>query len=513
MKKITTNSSAFIRVRPWLVATFFALLSTMSFGSGVDSTVLKYRLRFSQSDLRAVDVMASLKLEDGHLEMNSWGIPNELKKGWAEFVEIKSITDVNGNDVAFRWETDKKRWSLDVKTGSEINIHYLVKLKHDDYDWESAGGIDGRPTVFEDKTIFWVTKGLFIHPSGSARKRSEIDFEVPNDWTISTAWVQKSSRKFVAEDIDMLSSNLLMIGKHKERVVTYDNMSITIASAPDFEQRLPLIAETLSKVLPVFRSIFGELPKANYLVCVSNNKIEDGEAYNNSFHQMFDDRDLQYRKIVWANTLAHEMFHYWNGIYFLFSDDHEGNYWFSEGLTEYYANLTLIRAGIVSQSDYLAKMAFQFSRPYNYQKFSTGEQKSLVEAGRQKLVNWQFVYGGGASAAFILDVEIRKLTNGKRSLDDLMRVLYTKYGRTKRPITLENQIQEVNALTNSDLRPFFDQYITGTQPFIDPILRAASLSGLVVTQYQGEFYLKPRPNEQKSIFRSIVQDQSVRRKN
>lgn len=512
MMKIKNDLRRLTGVFPVLMAALMALLSTMSFGRDVDQTTLRYRLTFTQTDLRTVNVRALVKLEDPYLEMNSWGIPDELKKGWAEFVEIKSITDLNGNDVSFRWETESRRWRVAAEPGSEIDIRYLVRLKHDDYDWDSAGGIDGRPTVFENKTSFWVTKGLFIYPAGSAARKSEIDFEVPEDWTISTAWVEKRRRTFVADDIDMLSSNLLMVGKHKERVVKYGDMSITIASAPDFESRLPLILETLSKILPVFRSVFGELPKANYLVCVSKSKIEDGEAYNNSFHQMFDDLDLEYRKIVWANTLAHEMFHYWNGIYFLYSDDHEGNYWFSEGFTEYYANLTLIRAGIVSQDEYLAKLAFQFSRAHNHQKFSTGERKSLIEAGRQKLLNWQFVYGGGASAAFILDVEIRRLTNGKRSLDDLMRVLYAKYGRTKIPITPETQIREINALTNSDLGPFFDRYVSGTQPLIDPIIRAVGNSGLIVAQYQGEFYLKPRPDEQDTIFQSIIEANKARRR-
>jgi len=505
MKRNSNNSAVINPARSLILCLFLLFFSAVCFASHDNySPTLTYHLSFSSDDLRTVGVKASLKLEAPFLEMNRWGIPDDIKKGWAEFVEIKTITDLGGNPVAFRWDSEKNRWSLDARTGSEINLHYLVNLKHDNYDWDSAGGIDGRPTVFKNKTIFWVTKGLFIYPTGNSSQRSEIDFEVPSNWSISTAWVKTSSRKFVAEDLDMLSSNLLMIGRHTEKVFKHDNMSITVAIAPGFEERLPLIAETLSNILPVYRTIFGELPTANYLICVSKNKIEDGEAYNNSFHQMFDDRDLEDRKIIWANTLAHEMFHYWNGVYFLFSDDYDGNYWFSEGFTEYYANLTLARAGIISQEDYLAKLAFQFSRLYNSQKFANGDRPNLVEAGRKKLLNWQFIYGGGASVAFILDVEIRNLTNGKRSLDDFMRVLFTKYGKAKKPMTLENQIQELNTLTSSDLRPFFDQYITGTHPYIDPILKAAQSSGLVVAQYQGEFYMKPRSGQKSSIFRSMI---------
>ncbi len=487
-----------------------SILLALSFCSvcvaqNVDSPFFQYQVKITENNKRLAEIRASMKIAEPHLKMDQWGIPSEIERGWAQFVDVKSITDKAGKAVDFSWDDKNMRWNLETAKNSEIQVVYQVNLKHDDFDWDKAGGIDGRPTVFQDQAIFWVTKGLFIYPEGISEKQSEISFDVPGDWKISTAWIKLTNRKFLAKDIDSLSSNLLMVGKHKEKVIKHENMSITVAITPELEHRLPLLEQTLKDVLPVYRNIFGELPTANYLICASKNEIEDGEAYTNSFHQMFSDKDMEDQKIIWANTLAHEMFHYWNGIYFLFSDDFEGNYWFSEGFTEYYSNLTLIRAGIISEEDYLSKMSFQFSRFHNSQKFAQGKRTSLVNAGSQKVENWQLIYGGGSSVAFILDVEIRNRTQGKRSLDDFMRILFAKYGKPQKSMTLEGQIQELNDLTNSDFKPFFDNYVTGTETYLTPILQSAEKAGLIVAQFQGEFYLKPRSNETNSIFRSIIQ--------
>jgi predicted metalloprotease with PDZ domain len=491
-------------MRPFPSILFLLLLCTICIARNGDSQNLNYQVKISESNKRLADIRASLMIEKPYLKMNPWGIPPEIKRGWAQFVDIKSVTDRNGKAINFSWDDENNRWNLEAAENSEIRLHYQVHLRHDDYDWDKAGGIDGRPTVFDDKTVFWVTKGLFIYPETQSKKKAGISFDVPENWKVSTAWIKLSDRRFLADDISMLSSNLLMLGEHEEKVIKYDNMSITIAVAPNFAHRLSLLEETLKDVLPIYRDIFGELPTANYLICASQNKIEDGEAYNNSFHQMFLDQNLNQRKIIWANTLAHEMFHYWNGIYFLYSDDFEGNYWFSEGFTEYYSNLALIRAGIVSQEEYLTKLAFQFSRFYNSQKFAQTKPPGLVKAGSQKIKHWQLIYGGGSSVAFMLDVEIRERTRGKKSLDDFMRVLYRKYGKTEKSMTLEGQIRELNNLTNTDFQPFFDKYVTGTKPYLPAIFKAAEKSGLIVAQFQGEFYLKPGSDEKSSIFQSII---------
>jgi len=106
-----------------------------------------------------------------------------------------------------------------------------------------------------------------------------------------------------------------------------------------------------------------------------------------------------------------------------------------------------------------------------------------------------------------LDTEIRSITEGEKSLDDFMKVLYTKYGKLGKAISLEIQIEELNHLTNTDFKPFFDDYITGTEPALEVMFNACDRAGVVVAQYQSEFYLKPRDDKKNSIYQSIIKSQ------
>jgi len=487
------------RILIWLL---FLTVGVQCQGQRSSEVQLNYELIFSRTALRTVEVHAAITLEEPVLQMATYGIPLQLTNGWANFVTIKSIKDDLGAKVPFNWDANKKQWRLEISRNSQIQLHYLVELRHDDHNWNEVGGIDGRPSLIGDETIFWVTKGLFIYPQGNSEKKSTITFDVPKDWTVSSPWIKIGLQNFIAKNIDALTNNALMVGKQDVRIINYDGMSITMAVAPNLKHRTELFTRTLSKVLPVYYNVFGELPSANYLICASKYIFEDGEAFYNSFHQLFVDSELESRTIVWGNVLAHEMFHYWNGTNFLVGDDVNANSWFSEGFTEYYANLALVRSGLVTKEEYLQKLAYQFSRFYSSQAFIQGDQPALLEAGYQKSRNWHLIYGGGASIAFILDIEIRHLTHGEKSLDDLMKLLYQNYGKTHKKLRLEHQINALNKLTNADFKPFFNKYVTGKEFYLLPILGACKKAGLKVAQYQGEFFLTAKPNS--SMFESLI---------
>ncbi|HMB99875.1 MAG TPA: hypothetical protein VKN14_02435, partial [Flavobacteriaceae bacterium] len=124
---------------------------------------------------------------------------------------------------------------------------------------------------------------------------------------------------------------------------------------------------------------------------------------------------------------------------------------------------------------------------------------------KDKINNWHLIYGGGATMAFILDVEIRSRTNGKKTLDDFMRKLYFDFGKNNKPFDINDQIQVLNHLTNSDFNPIFKKFIEGTETILPMIFSACEKADIIVAQYQSEFYLTPNQTSEKtSIFNSII---------
>ena len=73
-----------------------------------------------------------------------------------------------------------------------------------------------------------------------------------------------------------------------------------------------------------------------------------------------------------------------------------------------------------------------------------------------------------------------------------------------KPISLEIQIEELNLLTDSEFRPFFNKYITGTDSALDAIIEACDKAGLAISHFQSEFYLTPKKEIWNSIYQSII---------
>lgn len=77
---------------------------------------------------------------------------------------------------------------------------------------------------------------------------------------------------------------------------------------------------------------------------------------------------------------------------------------------------------------------------------------------------WISFYNKGEIVAALLDLEMRRLTSGRRSLDDLMRQLWTRYARKGRGLEEDAIRKAVVSVTGKDLSHFFDKYVDGVEP-------------------------------------------------
>jgi predicted metalloprotease with PDZ domain len=77
-------------------------------------------------------------------------------------------------------------------------------------------------------------------------------------------------------------------------------------------------------------------------------------------------------------------------------------------------------------------------------------------------------YAKGSLVGFGLDLLLREKSGGKRSLDDVMRALWQRYGRDfyhgkQRGVTPAAVEALFDEISGSRLKPFFDKYVRGTQ--------------------------------------------------
>jgi predicted metalloprotease with PDZ domain len=138
--------------------------------------------------------------------------------------------------------------------------------------------------------------------------------------------------------------------------------------------------------------------------------------------------------------------------------------WVSEGLSVYYQDLILVRAGMMTQDQYLAKMSgaigsFENSPGHRYQSATESSQNtwnagSGIGGDRNTTISY---YNNGAMLGAMLDLRIREGSGNRKSLDDVMRGLYQKYYLDKKRGFTEAEFRgECENAAGTDLNEIFD---------------------------------------------------------
>ncbi len=184
-----------------------------------------------------------------------------------------------------------------------------------------------------------------------------------------------------------------------------------------------------------------------------------------------------YRKFL--GLCSHEYFHLWNVTrmkpeaftpYRLQSEVHTGLLWVFEGVTSYYDDLALVRSGLITPESYLELLGQTITRVLR----APGRHRQAVEDSsydawtrfyKQDAGSPNFIvsyYAKGSLVACALDLTLRRVTEGKHSLDDVMRECWRRYGETGEGMPERGLESIAKELAGVDIDDFFERYVRGT---------------------------------------------------
>lgn len=392
-----------------------------------DAPHAHYEVRIHAGDPWTADVHATIDARADTLSIAPWGHPG-LPDGWGTFVEPFTAR-VDGRDARVA-DLDGGRWAVTGAAGHTLDLQYRITFRMHEHDWSGAGGDDARPAI-AGGALFAVTKALFVYDEST--EAVSVELIVPEGWGVSTPWMPTGRRPgedgLVAHGFDVpgllsLVNNAVVIGPHVKYETEDGDLRLILALDQDLADARPLLEETLREMITEYRAVFDGTPAATYVIAFrGTDGMDDGEAFEASFNQMVSGARLDGRFPVWGNTLAHELFHVWDDTFLVGARDRDRTEWFNEGFTEYYANRSLYRRGLVDEDLFLRKMGRHIGRVFVHKRMFPGGPMCLADASADKHRNWLYVYGGGASLAFQLDILIREGSGGERTLDDLMRLV------------------------------------------------------------------------------------------
>ena len=197
------------------------------------------------------------------------------------------------------------------------------------------------------------------------------------------------------------------------------------------------------------------------------------EHGNSSFYALTDFGDSSYTSMIKRVSL-HEFMHIFTplnlhskyiGEFDYVNPKMSKHLWLYEGITEYFAYLIQVQSGLITPLDFFAEqMGGKIRRASRYPetKIPFTEMSERVFEKKYGRHYYQ-VYQRGAMMGLLLDIEIIRLTNGKKTLKDIVLELASKYGPNQ-SFDEETFFDEFTSLVHPELRQWFADYVEGTIP-------------------------------------------------
>ena len=197
------------------------------------------------------------------------------------------------------------------------------------------------------------------------------------------------------------------------------------------------------------------------------------EHGNSSFYVLSDFGDTSFTSMI-KRVALHEFMHIITPLNL--HSEQIGNFdyvdpkmskhlWLYEGITEYFANLILVRSGLITEREFFSdriRNKIYRSKLYPEKKIAFTEMSKNIFDKKYGSHYYQ-VYERGALIGLLLDIEIIRLTEGRRSLKEVILELSKRYG-SENSFDEEGFFDEFTALVHPDLRQWFSDHVEGTIP-------------------------------------------------
>lgn len=409
-------------------------------------------------------------------------------------------------------QRDKHSWQAAPCKG-ELQIQYQV------YAWD----LSVRAAHLDQTHGFFNGTSVFLKVHGKESLPHIVDIQPPEGdacaaWRIATSLPEHKARRhrfgtYIASDYDELIDHPVEMGEFE--LIRFDahgvphEMAITgrvpkldkVRLAADLKKICEAqiaFFEPASKAAPMDRYVFLTLAvgdgygglehrASTALICARNDLPVIGQAEMSDAYRSF------------LGLCSHEYFHTWNvkrikpavfAPYDLSQENYTTLLWLFEGFTSYYDDLMLLRAGVIDSGAYLKLIEKTMN---NVHRGSGRLKQSVAESSFDAWTKYYrqdenapnaivSYYAKGSLVALLLDLVIRRDTQGRRSLDDVMRALWRSYGRDfysakgGRGVSEQDVEALFDEITGLKLKPIFDLAVRGTRDL--PLAEAFAAVGI-----------------------------------
>jgi predicted metalloprotease with PDZ domain len=369
-----------------------------------------------------------------------------------------------------RWDKlDPDTWRVYPEGARDVQVRFAVR----------ADSLDNAFSWARDDFALINGTNVFLYPEGqSPELPASVRVRTDASWRVISA-MERRGDEYVARSYHELVDAPFFVGVFDldstqvagrwMRLATYPAGSVAGA-------RRATLWGALQKAVPPQVAVFGEVPWSAYTILqIADSAYTGGMSALEHAASNVGIVGTEYLDEPFVPSVyAHEIFHAWNVKRLRPAELWPYRYgtaqptpwlWMSEGITDYYADLSLVRGGAITAEAF---------RGLTEGKIDHVRQLPPVALEDASLEAWLRVtdgtsgiyYDKGSLAGLALDILIREASDNTASLDVVMRALYDSAYKAGRGFTEDEWWGAVTrAARGQSFRDFATRYIDGRDPY------------------------------------------------
>jgi len=427
------------------------------------------------------------------IQLPAWRPGRYEIQNFAKNIQFIEAISKSGQKLSLNKIT-KDRWRVGTTGENEVQIRYSY-----------YAAIQNAGSSYVDSELWYLNFINFcMYTEGRIGESCTIKLELPGGFEIACGLARSPGiqNTLVAADFyelvdsPLLASTTLQICNYQVREVQF---SIWMHGnlKPNWER----IKRDFRRFSKEQIATMGEFPEDRYhfLNLILPTAFYHGVEHHNSTMVVLgpdDEGEGLYTDLLGVSS--HELFHAWNIIrirpiellpYDFTKENYFATCFVAEGCTTYYGDLFLKRSGVFDQEAYIKELQVYMKRHFEN---SGSSKQSLTESsfdlwldGYEKGIPDRkvSVYHKGALAALILDLYIRKKTNHSQSLDNVMQLLWLRFGKPFIGYTLQDYIDIAEEVAGESLEWYWQECILGNEPLETRLNEALAFVGLQMTTF------------------------------
>ncbi len=385
---------------------------------------------------------------------------------------------------------DDQTWNVATQGSSSLRVNYKV----------FGNDLSGTFSQLDPRHANFNGGCIFMYVVNHKPDPVKLVIDPPEGWRIVNGRTDRSDqREWQFPNYDIMIDTPTEIAPdwtHDEFQVDGKRYHVVVHSFGDEGGKRPALVRDIEKIVRAETAMWGSPEFESYTFLIhfaADDHSGDGMEHLTST-QVIEPGSLGEEGVYGdtLDTVAHEFFHVWNvkrlrpvelGPWDFTRPANTRGLWVAEGLTNYYGHVMLRRAGLWDDTRLLRRESETITGIENApgRRLMSAEESSLSapflddapHAQRTNLANTSIsYYPKGELIAMVLDLMIRGRTNGKTSLDDVMRRMYDEfylkspnasYYLRGRGYVTEDFQRVASEVVGQDLNNFFGRYVRGVE--------------------------------------------------